>query len=71
MYLTEWNLQPVIKYEAYDEDIDTDNNAVNIITYGLNYFFNDWTRLQVNYLYKAEEVEVANDEILVQLQVKF
>ena len=72
MYLTPWNLQPVVKYESFDPDIDTDNNIQNIITFGFNYFFNDWTRLQLNYLYKAEEGnEVSNDEILMQLQVKF
>ena len=71
MYMTEWDLQPVIKYEAYDENIDADDDAVSVITYGLNYFFNDWTRLQFNYMYKVEEVEVVNDEIMVQLQVKF
>lgn len=69
--MTEWDLQPVIKYETFDPDIDEDLDSQSIITWGLNYFFNDWTRLQINYLYKAEEVEVKNDEILVQLQVKF
>ncbi len=71
MYMTDWNLQPVVKYESFDPDTDTDDNALSIITFGFNYFFNDWTRLQFNYLYKAEEEEEANDEILMQLQVKF
>lgn len=70
--LIEYNIQPVIKYENYDPNTDTDDDASDIITFGVNYFFNDWTRLQLNYLYKAEEGnEVANDEILMQLQVKF
>jgi len=72
MYMTDWNLQPVVKYESFDPDTETDNDALNIITFGFNYFFNDWTRLQLNYLYKAEEGnEITNDEILMQLQVKF
>ena len=72
MYMTEWNLQPIIKYENFDLDTDTENNAENVITFGFNYFFNDWTRLQMNYLYKVEEgTEISNDEILMQLQVKF
>ena len=71
MYMTPWNIQPVVKYESFDPDIDTDNDAESIITFGFNYFFNDWTRLQLNYLYKAEEEEESNDEILMQLQVKF
>jgi len=72
MYMTDWNLQPVIKYENFDPDTETDDNALSIITFGFNYFFNDWTRLQFNYLYKVEEpTEISNDEILMQLQVKF
>jgi phosphate-selective porin len=77
MYMTGWNLQPVVKFESYDPDTDADNtNSANSIknttTFGINYFLNDWTRLQLNYLYKAEkEFEVSNDEILFQAQVKF
>ena len=72
LYMTPWNIQPIVKYESYDHNNDTDNDAQNVITFGFNYFFNDWTRLQLNYLYKAEEGnEVSNDEILMQLQVKF
>ena len=71
MYMTEWDLQPIIKYEAFDPNIDGDDDAQSIITWGLNYFFNDWTRLQINYMYKVEEIEVKNDELALQLQVKF
>ncbi len=76
-YMTPWNLQPVVKYETYDPDLSTSggfqNYIENTITFGVNYFINDWTRVQVNYLYNAEEtadVEVPNDALLVQLQVK-
>jgi len=72
LYMTPWNFQPIVKYESYDRNNDADNDAQDVITFGFNYFFNDWTRLQLNYLYKAEEGnEVSNDEILMQLQVKF
>ena len=73
MYLFEdYYIQPVVKYEYYDPSTKVDNNGTSVITFGFNYFFNDWTRLQVNYLYKAEEMnEIANDEVLMQLQVKF
>lgn len=82
LYMTPWNIQPVLKYESYDQD--TDANAtfdkVSTITMGFNYFLNEWTRLQVNYLYNVEESsdvdianynEVPNDMFLVQLQVRF
>lgn len=72
LYNTPWRLQPVLKYENYNNDIDTKNNMEQITTFGLNYFFNDWVRLQVNYEYKAEQAaEVKNDMFMVQLQAKF
>ena len=77
MYMTKWNIQPIVKFEKYDPNLDEVeglNDIQNIVTYGFNYYFNEWTRLQVNYLYKAEEnarVEIPNDALLVQMQVVF
>lgn len=80
LYTTPWNIQPVIKFESYDPDVDIDFNKQQDWTFGFNYFFNEWTRLQVNYVYRAEESsdavladwhEVENDFFVVQLQVKF
>jgi len=73
LYKTPWNLEPVVKYENFNSDIDLGNNNLeHITTLGVNYFFNEWTRLQVNYEYKAEwENEIKNDAIMVQLQVRF
>jgi hypothetical protein len=81
-YMTRWNFQPVVKFETFDPNIadnpllfeGSDTDRHNIITYGFNYFFNEWTRVQVNYLYKAEEtadVEMPNDALLIQVQVMF
>ncbi len=75
LYMTEWNFQPVVKYEyyIYDQNIDNVNRAFRdeIITVGFNYFLNEWTRLQVNYLYACEKIEVMNDRLILQMQVKF
>jgi phosphate-selective porin OprO/OprP len=85
MYNTKWKLMPVVKYETYDPDMskdDYDHTAYrqSAFTFGLNYYFNDWTRLQLNYLYNIESSsstditnynEVPNDMLLLQLQVKF
>lgn len=66
------NLMPVVKFELYDRDLETGLRDIQTITYGINYYFNDWTRLQLNYRYKAEDPkEVSNDAISVQIQVKF
>ncbi|MBN1252613.1 MAG: hypothetical protein JXR51_04435 [Bacteroidales bacterium] len=72
MYMTSFNFQPVIKFESYDADTSIDDNNITTITFGANYFVNDWTRIQLNYMYKAEApIEVRNDVIALQLQVKF
>lgn len=79
MYMTPWYLQPVIKYESFNPDgVDysylyvTQAFQQNVITFGLNYFINEWTRVQVNYLYNAEPGhEYKNDAISIQLQAKF
>ena len=43
-----------------------------MMTLGVNYFFNDNTRLQVNYQNKIETATtIDNDALLFQLQVKF
>ncbi len=80
LYKTPWNIQPVVKFESYDPDAEISFNKQQDWTFGFNYFFNEWTRLQVNYVYRAEESsadvladwhEVENDFFVVQLQVKF
>lgn len=72
LYNTPWNLQPVVKYENYNSDIDDGNSLEQITTFGFNYFFNEWTRLQINYEYAAEKAhEIKNDRLMVQLQVRF
>ncbi len=69
---TPWNIQPVLKYEFFDADMDVDDNLEQVTTYGINYFFNEWTRLQINYEYKAEQAqEINNDRLMIQLQVRF
>ena len=72
LYNTPWNIQSVIKYENYNTDLDEANQMEQITTFGFNYFFNEWTRLQVNYEYAAEQAhEIKNDRLMVQLQVRF
>ncbi len=82
MYMTNFNLQPIVKYEFFDPDTENkiENTVIDklsTITIGVNYFFNDNTRLQLNYLMNSElgvgdnYVEVANDAFLMQVQIKF
>jgi hypothetical protein len=77
-YMTPVRLEPVLKFESYNKDIDKtkDPNEPNMLAYvgtvGISYFFNDWTRLQINYLYRVEkDNEIDNDQFVVQLQAVF
>lgn len=72
VFKSKWNIWPVIKFETYDSDQEINNNSEFVTTYGFSYFINEWTRIQLNYLYKAEKgAETPNDQILFQVQVKF
>jgi len=84
MYNTPWKIMPVLKYETYDpdmdlEDFDHSSYRVSTMTFGLNYYPNDWTRVQLNYQYKSETSsstelvnynEYPNDMFNLQIQVK-
>lgn len=67
-------LEPVYKFENYNtkqgatgETTTTDASSY-CHTFGLNFYPNDWTRIQANYIYASEKV---NDALLLQLQVRF
>ena len=66
-------LQPVFKYEYFDQDLDIKKIGYQeMMTLGINYFVSKNTRLQVNYQNKIETgLSVDNDALLMQLQVKF
>ena len=84
MYNTKWKLMPLVKYETYDPDMDKedfDHTAyrTSTMTFGLNYYPNDWVRVQLNYLSNIEKSsstditnynETPNDMFLMQIQVK-
>ena len=84
MYMTKWRLQPVLKYEYYDAFVNASDEGESddvqyVTTFGLNYFFNDWTRLQINYVLvdsnkkvQSQIGEMCYDNLLmVQFQVEF
>jgi len=81
-YMFPFNLQPIVKFETYEPDETTYQYlhveqafVQNTLTFGINYFLNDWTRIQINYLYNAEGTTAAeeyrNDAIMLQVQAKF
>ena len=85
LYMTPWKIQPVVRFERFDPNLDINSDELtgaskdtdyiqNSIIYGFNYFFNDKVRFQFNYVYNAEEnglVEKKNDQVLAQMQIIF
>lgn len=70
LYKTPWNLEPVVKYEFYNPNAKSDydlsssvpTETVSSWTFGFNYFINDWSRVQVNYIVH-DDGNVFTDEI--------
>ncbi|MFH2141549.1 MAG: porin [Bacteroidota bacterium] len=70
-YKTKWNIEPVLKFDSWDPDFNDSEDWSNYITYGINYYVNDYSRLQINYVNVIEGVSEDNDLIMIQLQAKF
>jgi phosphate-selective porin len=71
-YMSKIKLQPVFKYEYFDADTDVKYLGYQeMMTIGANYFFNDKTRLQVNYQSRTETPTIKNNSLVFQMQIKF
>lgn len=70
-YMTPWNLEPVVKYDNYDVDFDLNDDQTNNLTIGLNYFVNDYSRVQINYVNVMDSPSNEDDMLMLQLQAKF
>lgn len=82
MVQTPWKIEPVVKIEVFDPDMDKSNTntsayAKNTWTFGFSYYVNDWARVQMNYMYNVEASsatdylqynEIPNDMLAIQLQ---
>lgn len=71
IYKTPWNIEPVIKYDTYQKDVSDANTNVQYITGGLNYYVNDYSRIQLNYVHVMEKTPIDNDMFMLQFQAKF
>lgn len=84
MLQTPWKLEPVVKIQVYNPNLDvakTDHKEFQRESwiFGFNYYVNDWTRIQLNYMYNIEASsstdysqynEIKNDMLVLQLQFK-
>lgn len=65
-------LETIVKYDSYDPDKSKTNDRTDMVTLGLNWSINKWTRIQTNYEWKTEEgTQVNNNDFLTQFQVQF
>lgn len=84
MIQTPWKIEPLVKFQSYDPNMDLDDTdskeyKKDSWVLGFNYYVNDWTRIQLNYLYNTEKSsstdfthynEIKNDMLVLQLQFK-
>jgi phosphate-selective porin OprO and OprP len=70
-YMTPWNLEPVVKFDTYNSDHGVAGKRTNYTTIGMNYYVNDYSRIQINYVNVQESAAITNDMIMVQVQARF
>jgi hypothetical protein len=64
--------QPFVRFDRWDPNTSISGDRKDITTIGLNWFFAQTTKLQVNYNFiKEESNKIDNNEFLVQLQYTF
>lgn len=65
-------LQLAVRYDEYDPNSIIYTDRSTYYQSGVNYFFNSWTKLAVNYSYRREQTtQIRNNVIETQLQVVF
>lgn len=65
-------IQLVAKYDTYDPSKTITTDRSTIYNGGVNFVFNKWTKLAVDYLYRHEETtQIKNNIIEAQLQIAF
>jgi hypothetical protein len=66
------SIQPFVRWDRFDPDLDAADDIQDIFTPGINIFFAETTKLQLNYRAKLEEkFDIENDEFQAQVQFGF
>jgi hypothetical protein len=65
--------QPFVRWDTLNRDVDTDGQEVHILTFGLNVFFAETTKLQLNYSHRRDETNKLgpSNELFTQVQFGF
>lgn len=64
----------LVKYDSYDPNMDKDKDATSVISFGLNYYFAQFTKIQLQYDIRHEDgadTQKKNDLLSVQAQIFF
>jgi hypothetical protein len=71
-YLLTDHLQPVLRYEEFDPNTEALDVKFRAVGVGLNYVFQGYTRLQLNYELRLDQARPATGDLLsIQAQVLF
>jgi len=79
MYTFKDRFAPIVKYQYYNVHADiqgVDDQTMTEMIFGFNYYFNDWTRFQLNYVitsdsYISDDKAFAKNYLVLQAQIKF
>jgi hypothetical protein len=65
--------QPFVRWDNLNRDVDTEGQEVHILTFGLNVFFAETTKLQLNYSHRRDETNKLgpSNELFTQVQFGF
>jgi phosphate-selective porin OprO and OprP len=71
-FLVPQKLQVLAKYDLFDINTETANTTSISYVFGGNYNFNNWSRIQMFYTIRAEQIKsVINNYLAVQYQIGF
>jgi phosphate-selective porin OprO/OprP len=71
-YFVPQKLQALLKWDSYDKDADVIDDRTDLLTFGVNWFLLDKTKLMLNYnLYAKEGEGKTNQAISIQFQAAF
>ncbi len=71
-YIVPSKLQAVAKFDTFDPNTSTDDNVTNNFVFGLNWNFNNWSRIQAFYTIRDEEGQsIDNNYLSIQYQIGF
>ena len=71
-FLIPKKIQVLGMWDAFDKNTDVADDRVSVYTAGLNWFFSDRTKVQLNYEYtRSESAQTVNRALLIQFQAGF